>query len=110
MGPRGLTMYLLSKATHAGRSPPIDCETFSGTIMKREQNGVRSERGRLTARETQCLELLARGLRYGAIAERLSIAPVTVEKHLSSARQRLGATTREHAVALAVREGIISPV
>lgn len=61
----------------------------------------------LTPRERQCLELLARGFRNESIARELAISPVTVEKHLSNARERLGAMTREHAVALALQAGLI---
>lgn len=53
----------------------------------------------LTIREQQSLELLAEGLRIKAIATRLEIAPVTVELHISNARRKLGAATREQAIA-----------
>lgn len=53
----------------------------------------------LSPRERQCLELLADGLRTKAIAHELGIAPITVELHLRNARSKLGAATREQAVA-----------
>lgn len=61
----------------------------------------------LSPRERQCLELLARGYRNEAIACELAISSVTVEKHLANARERLGATTRENAVARAIKAGLI---
>ncbi|MDT0683069.1 helix-turn-helix transcriptional regulator [Roseicyclus sp. F158] len=61
----------------------------------------------LTDRERDCLALFADGLRATNVAHRLGIAEVTVEKHLRSARHKLNAKTRDHAVALAVRTGLI---
>ncbi|WP_417689838.1 helix-turn-helix transcriptional regulator [Roseibium sp.] len=54
----------------------------------------------LSVRESQCLRLLGQGLRTKTIAYELGIACVTVELHLRNARLKLGAATREHAVAL----------
>lgn len=78
-----------------------------GIMTKEVDRGVAAPVAALTLRETQCLELVARGLRNEAIASELAIAPVTVEKHLAHARARLGALTREHAVALALKAGLI---
>ncbi|MBD8893186.1 helix-turn-helix transcriptional regulator [Roseibium litorale] len=55
----------------------------------------------LSRREHQCLSLIADGLRIKAIAAELGIKPVTVDLHLANARKKLGAATREQAVALA---------
>lgn len=62
---------------------------------------------RLTQREAECLRLLAGGSRMHDLAMHLGLAEKTVEKHVVSARKRLGATTRDHAVAIAIREGLI---
>src|SRR5689334_3088127 len=59
-------------------------------------------RPKLTARERECLIWLASGLRYDRIAERLGICLATVELHVANARRKLGARTREQAVAIAV--------
>jgi DNA-binding NarL/FixJ family response regulator len=48
----------------------------------------------LTARESQVLGLLRRGHNTSAIAERLSIAPVTVRRHISELVQKLGVENR----------------
>jgi len=60
---------------------------------------------RLSTREIDALSFLASGLRNDAIAWKMSIAEVTVRMHLASARRKLGAATREEAVALAIRSG-----
>lgn len=67
------------------------------------------DRGLLTPRERECLVWLARGLRTAAIADRLGIALVTVDLHLKGARRKLGAATREEALAKAILGGQIEP-
>jgi DNA-binding NarL/FixJ family response regulator len=54
---------------------------------------------RLTRREREVMELLARGLTTKQIAFRLGISPVTARRHLGSAAERLGAIDRRTAVA-----------
>lgn len=61
----------------------------------------------LTTRESQCLRELASGERPQRIAAILGIAPITVDFHLRNARRKLGARTREHAVAIAISRGLI---
>lgn len=62
----------------------------------------------LTPRERQCLTHLARGLRVNAMAEVLGIDPKTVEKQIASARAKLGAATREQAVAIAICNNLLN--
>ncbi|WP_298989769.1 helix-turn-helix transcriptional regulator [uncultured Pseudokineococcus sp.] len=59
----------------------------------------------LTARERDCLTLVALGHRQADVAARLHLAEVTVEGHVRSARRRLGARTRDQAVAIALVSG-----
>jgi len=61
----------------------------------------------LTTREHDCLAYVADGLRMAEIAFVLGLAETTVEMHLRNARKRLGAKTRDHAVAIAVRRKLI---
>lgn len=62
----------------------------------------------LAPRERECLQWLAQGLLSERIAERMGISPRTVEFHLKNARSKLGASTREHALAKALMQGYIS--
>lgn len=64
---------------------------------------------RLSPRERECLVWLAAGLRSDRIAERLGLARATVDLHLARARRRLGARTREQAVARAIWLGLLGP-
>jgi DNA-binding CsgD family transcriptional regulator len=61
----------------------------------------------LTAREIDCVQGLARGERISRIAARLGVAEVTVAMHLKNARVKLGAATRDQAVALGVAAGLV---
>ena len=63
---------------------------------------------RLTRTQGDILELLARGCKNSEIAEALSISPLTVRNHVTNLLLRLHAKNRAHAVAIAVRKGIIS--
>jgi DNA-binding NarL/FixJ family response regulator len=61
----------------------------------------------LTAREIEVLELVASGNRNKDIAARLFISEETVKAHVKHVMEKLGASDRTQAVAIAVRRGII---
>jgi DNA-binding CsgD family transcriptional regulator len=63
----------------------------------------------LTFREREVLTLLARGATAEAIAEQASLAGETVRTHARNAMRKLGATSRPHAVALAIKLRQIDP-
>jgi DNA-binding NarL/FixJ family response regulator len=62
----------------------------------------------LTPREVDVLTLLAEGLSHEEIGTRLAIGTETVRTHVRKATDRLGASTRTQAVALALRKGLIT--
>ncbi|MFN3658991.1 MAG: response regulator transcription factor [Pseudolabrys sp.] len=62
----------------------------------------------LTIREIEVLTWAALGKSAWEIGEILSIAKRTVDEHAQTATRKLGAVNRTHAVALAVRDRIIS--
>jgi DNA-binding NarL/FixJ family response regulator len=62
----------------------------------------------LTSREREVLRLLADGLSNEEIGKRLFISAETVRTHLRKAMDKLGAETRTQAVAVALRDRIIS--
>ena len=61
----------------------------------------------LTAREIEVLQQIAGGNRNRDIAERLFISEETVKVHIKHIMDKLGASDRTQAVAIAVRRGII---
>lgn len=62
----------------------------------------------LSARERECLELVAYGKSDWAISRLLHISQHTVHKHVEAAKRRLGAATRMQAVLCAVKRREIS--
>jgi DNA-binding NarL/FixJ family response regulator len=61
----------------------------------------------LTERETQILQLLARGLANKQIAAALGISEHTVKFHVSSIYAKLGATNRTEAVRKGLQRGLV---
>ena len=61
----------------------------------------------LTAREVEVLRQVAGGNRNRDIAERLFISEETVKVHVKHVMEKLGASDRTEAVAIAIRRGII---
>jgi DNA-binding NarL/FixJ family response regulator len=61
----------------------------------------------LTEREVEVLRAVAEGNRNRDIAEKLFISEETVKVHIKHIMEKLGATDRTQAVAIAVRRGII---
>lgn len=67
----------------------------------------KSARSSLTGRETDVLQLLARGYCNKTIARELGIGVGTVKTHVKGVFDKLGATARTHAVALATQRGMV---
>ena len=61
----------------------------------------------LTPREIEVLRHIAEGNRNKEIADRLSISEETVKVHVKHIMDKLGASDRTEAVAVAIRRGII---
>jgi DNA-binding CsgD family transcriptional regulator len=56
----------------------------------------------LAPREREVIAMLAEGMRTQEVADRLSLSPLTVRTYVQRSMRKLGATTRTHAVALAI--------
>lgn len=61
----------------------------------------------LTPRELECLRLAARGMTSRVIGSHLNLSPYTTDQHLSKAVATLDAVNRIHAVAKALRLGLL---
>jgi DNA-binding NarL/FixJ family response regulator len=68
----------------------------------------KGRRGPLTQRQRQILEILADGQSAHFAAESLGLSEETVKTHTKNMLARLGARNRAHAVAIAIRRGLIS--
>jgi LuxR family maltose regulon positive regulatory protein len=83
-------------------------EPLEAEIAASDAGGQEPEAGvSLTDAELQVLELLPSGLAYREIADRLALTPDAVRAHGRAIRRRLGAATRDDAVAAARRAGLI---
>ena len=63
--------------------------------------------GRLSARERQILSRVAQGRDGPQIAKELVVSPATVRTHIGNAIRKLDAHSRAHAIAIALREGLL---
>ena len=63
----------------------------------------------LSKREREIMDLLAQGLTGEQVADRLVLSSETVKTHIRNAMSKLEASTRVHAIAIALREGFIQP-
>jgi DNA-binding NarL/FixJ family response regulator len=64
-------------------------------------------RSNLTARESEILEMLAKGLTNKQIGSALTISENTVRNHVNSIMEKLEVSDRTEAVAVAIQQGII---
>ena len=76
------------------------------TSLLARHGGARS--GVLSPREREILGLLAQGLSGEKAAKQLFLSSETVRTHVRNAMAKLGASTRVHAVALAMQRGEIA--
>ena len=87
------------RQSHAGKRPiPAEVAAHLAEHMGEEA---------LTPREVEVLRHLAGGNRNRDIAEQLFISEETVKVHIKHIMEKLGASDRTQAVAIAVRRGII---
>lgn len=75
-------------------------------VTMRERVGPRMP---LSPREREVLTALATGRTGAQVAQTLSLSPETVRTHIRNAMEKLGASTRTHAIALAIASGEIDP-
>lgn len=79
-------------------------------VMKKLLNYMRTpQQEPLTARETQVLQLVARGLTNAEIGSQLSIGEATVKSHLLKLFKKLDVSDRTAAVTTAMAQGILPP-
>lgn len=77
-------------------------------IRLRELDGAHNAI-KLAPRERECLAWASAGMTSSDIGERLALSSATVNEHLASAMNRLGARTRTQACARATLLGLIAP-
>ncbi|MFT4056610.1 MAG: response regulator transcription factor [Novosphingobium sp.] len=104
----GASGYLLKNSLRTELLDAIRSIYRGGTHFDTRIMGAADrEAKRLTARESDVLELAAAGNSNKQIAVRLSLSEDTVKGYMKAIFARLGAMDRTHAVAIAVRNGLI---
>jgi DNA-binding NarL/FixJ family response regulator len=95
---RGGAGVVLSKEIHPVALGTLLREIGRSTVVFRAPRAAcREPDARLTARETEIVELAARGLKNSRIAAQLWVTEQTVKFHLSNAYRKLGVSNRTEA-------------
>ncbi len=84
-------------------------QTLRGAAAQPPAGAARPELARLTPREKEVLELVARGLDTRGIAEALYLSPETARTHVRNVLRKLGVHSRVEAARLALRSGLSPP-
>ena len=97
----------LRRAIKAAAAGQVQLAPEAAARLMREVRAPESPEA-LTARETEVLELLARGHANKQIASSLYVSEKTVKAHVSSILMKLGVQSRTQAALHAVRTGVVS--
>ncbi len=98
---------LLRAAIHAAAAGKVQLSPEAAAMLVREVRIPHSPE-HLTGRETEVLQLLARGQSNKEIARQLCINETTVKSHVKSIMEKLAVPSRVHAALYAVRIGLVS--
>ncbi|GAA3838298.1 LuxR C-terminal-related transcriptional regulator [Saccharothrix violaceirubra] len=100
---------VLAAASGGGVMPPGMVADLLDHVrrLRRQLTAPASERGRLTTREVEVLRLMADGLDTAEIATTLSYSERTIKNVFYGITSRLNLRNRPHAVAYALRRGVI---
>ena len=93
------------RSVHAGQ--PVLAPEVTKAIIRIKTSPVKPGAD-LSQREQEVLALIVEGLSNEEIAGRLVISPATARHHVSACIQKLGATNRAQASAMAVKLGLVS--
>jgi DNA-binding NarL/FixJ family response regulator len=98
---------VLAAAAGGGVMPPAMVTELLEHVRRLRHELVSPGAGRLATREIDVLRLMADGMDTAEIATRLSYSERTVKKVFYSLTTRLNLRNRPHAVAYALRQGVI---
>jgi DNA-binding NarL/FixJ family response regulator len=101
----GATAYVAKSSSPEELTKAVHAAAEAETFVDPAANGM--GRALLTRRQRQILQLIADGQSTRHIARNLDLSSETVRTHTKAALARIGARDRAHAVALALRKGLI---
>jgi len=105
---------LIGAVRKARRGEPLHEQEEVDRLQRRLQHRRSTYEGegervaRLSARETEILQLMAAGLDSQAVAEKLGIRHATVRTHTANALTKLGVHSKVEAVVMAIRHGKVA--
>jgi DNA-binding NarL/FixJ family response regulator len=105
---------LIGAVRKARRGEPLHEQEEVDRLQRRLQRRRSRDEGegervaRLSARETEILQLMAAGLDSQAVAEKLGIRHATVRTHTANALTKLGVHSKVEAVVMAIRHGKVA--
>ena len=102
----GASAYVAKSSSPEALRSAVEAAADAGSFVDPATGGAVS-RGTLTRRQRQTLQLLADGHSTTEAAHRLHLSAETVRTHTKATLARLGARDRAHAVAIALRGGLI---
>ena len=94
--------------TSVGRKP-VSADVAGFLLDIDEDIATDAPINRLTPREREVVNLIARGYTYRETSEKLFITVKTLEKHMSSIFGKLSVASRHELAALAFEEGYVAP-
>lgn len=99
----------LRRAIKAAAGGQVQLSPQAAARLLRDERPSEPQMEPLTPRETEVLQLLARGLANKEIARDLGIGEKTVKTHVSNILSKMGVLSRTQAALQAVRMGLIKP-
>lgn len=99
----------LRRAIKAAAAGQVQLSPQAAARLLRDERPSEPQMEPLTPRETEVLQLLARGLANKEIARDLGIGEKTVKTHVSNILSKMGVLSRTQAALQAVRMGLIKP-
>lgn len=112
--PFGGWLFTSLESNSAFLGPSTDCATemHMAAVLAYEKLSILDKKNtlahfKLSNRERECLLWLGAGLRAAAIAQKLGITESAVHLYIGNAKRKLGAKTREQAVAISLCTGEI---
>jgi DNA-binding NarL/FixJ family response regulator len=106
---------LIAAVTRVARGDAVFTPGLAGLVLGEyrrlsdEPADARDDRPRLTERETEVLRLVAKGLSYKQIADRLVLSHRTVQNHVQNTLRKLQLHNRVQLVRYAIEQGLDEP-
>jgi DNA-binding NarL/FixJ family response regulator len=110
--PEQLVAGIRSVASGDALLAPTITRRLIQEFVRRPPTAIRTpspEVSRLTEREVEVLEMMARGLSNGEIASELFVSETTIKTHVAHILAKMGVRDRVQAVVFAYESGVVQP-